>query len=52
MDEIEIALDKNALSRYRRIERRARKEFDQRYFARPGRGLPQRAPDIEAAIGG
>ena len=35
----------------RRIEKRARRDFDQRYWSRPGRGLPQRAPDLSAAVG-
>ena len=52
MDEIEMMLDSNAASRFRRIEKRAKKEFDQRYFSRPGRGLPQRAPDLSRAVGG
>ncbi len=50
-DEIELMLDKNANARFRRIERRAKKEFDQNYWWRPGRGLPQRAPDLAVAIG-
>ena len=49
-DEIEMALDKNAASRFRRIEKRARKDFDQKFWSRPGRGLPQRAPDLSAAF--
>ena len=52
MDEIEMMLDSNAASRFRRIEKRAKKEFNQKFFARPGRGLPQRAPDLSKAVGG
>ncbi len=51
-DEIEAAIDPIANARFRRIEKRARKDFDQRYWSRPGRGLPQRAPDLGAAVGG
>ena len=51
-DEIEAAIDPNAPRRFKRIEQRAKKDFDQRFFARPGRGLPQRAPDLGAAVGG
>jgi hypothetical protein len=50
-DEIEIMLNKDANARFRCIERRAKKEFDQNYWSRPGRGLPQRAPDLAVAIG-
>ncbi len=50
-DEIEVMLNPDANARFRRIEKRARKDFDQRYWSRPGRGLPQRALDL-AAIGG
>ena len=51
-DEIEAAIDPNASARFRRIEKRARRDFGQRFFARPGRGLPQRAPDLSKAVGG
>ena len=50
-DEIEVMLNPEAIARFRRIEKRARKDFDQRYWSRPGRGLPQRAPDFSAAAG-
>ena len=46
-----MAVDPIANARFRRIEKRAKRDFDQRYWSRPGRGLPQRAPDLGAAIG-
>ena len=49
-DEIEVMLNPDANARFKRIEKRARKDFDQRYWSRPGRGLPQRAPDLGAAV--
>ena len=51
-DELEAMIDPNANARFRRIEKRAKKEFNQRFFARPGRGLPQRAPELSKAVGG
>ncbi len=42
-DEIEAMIDPNANARFRRIEKRARKDFDQRYWWRPGRPLPELA---------
>jgi hypothetical protein len=50
-DEIALAPDPDAASRFRRIERQAEREFGQKFFSRPGRGLPQRPPDLAAAIG-
>jgi hypothetical protein len=50
-DEQALWLDPNANRRFRQIEKRARKEFGQKFFSKPGKGLPQRAPDLEAAIG-
>lgn len=52
-DNLAKAIDPEYADRFRRIERRARKEYGQGYFSRPGRGvIPQRAPDLEAALGG
>jgi len=35
----------------RRIEQRANREFKQRYYWRPGKALPDRAPNIDRALG-
>ncbi len=51
-DEIEAMIDPNAAARFRRIEKRAKRDFDQKFWSRPGRGLPQRVPDLGAAVGG
>ncbi len=51
-DELELMLNPDANARFRRIEKRATKDFNQRFFARPGRGVPQRPPDLRAALGG
>ena len=49
-DEIDLALDPKARQRFRNIETRARRDYKQRFFSRPGRGLPQRAPDLSQAV--
>ena len=36
----------------RRIERRAKKEFNQSFWWSPGESTPERAPDFGAAVGG
>lgn len=36
----------------RRMERRAKKEFGQRYWWEPGEAAPDRAPNLGAAVGG
>ena len=51
-DELEAAIDPNAARSFRMIEQRAKRDFNQNFFARPGRGLPQRAPDLSKAVGG
>ncbi len=50
-DELEAAIDPNAARSFRMIERRANRDFNQNFFARPVRGLPQRAPDLGEAVG-
>ncbi len=50
-DELALWLDPNANRRFRQIEKRARREFDQKFFSKPGKGLPQRLPDLSAAGG-
>ena len=51
-DELEAAIDPNARRSFRMIEHRARREYRQRFWWRPGTSAPQRAPDLEAALGG
>ena len=41
----------DAAKKFRRIEKNARKEFDQRFWWAPGDPLPERAPDL-GAVGG
>ena len=51
-DEILEWTDPGHARRFRNIERRAKRDFDQRFFAPPGGGFPERAPDVGAAVGG
>ncbi len=50
-DELDWMLDPKASAAFRATEQRAREEHDQRFFSRPGKGLPQRSPDLGAALG-
>ena len=50
-DEILMWTDPGASQGFRRIERRAKKDFDQRFWWRPGRTLPERVPELLAAVG-
>ncbi|WP_395020999.1 hypothetical protein [Dongia sp.] len=43
-------LDRDAAGSFRRMEQRARKEYGQSFWWRPGRNAPDRAPNIGAAI--
>lgn len=49
-DRLAEMADPDAPRRFRRIERRAAKEFGQRYWAPPGGGV-ERLPDLGAATG-
>ena len=51
-DELEAAIDPNAAKSFRRIERAARRDYDQRFWWRPSTTLPWRGPDLGAATGG
>ena len=51
-DELEAAIDPNAAQSFRMIENRARRDYRQTFFWRPGTPAPQRAPDLGAAAGG
>ncbi len=48
-DELEAAIDPNAQRSFRMIEQRARRDYRQRFFWRPGTSTPQRVPDLGAA---
>lgn len=50
-DELQRSLDPEADKIYRRQIKDARREYGQNYWWRPGRGQPERAPDISKAIG-
>ena len=50
-NELEAVVDPNASRSFRVIENRARRDYRQRFFWRPGKRAPQRAPDLGAAAG-
>ena len=50
-DELEAAIDPNAAKSFRMIEQRARRDYRQRFWWRPGTRAPQRAADLEVAVG-
>lgn len=50
-DEMLKATDPDYSQRFRRMERRARKDYGSGFFSRPGQGIvPQRAPDLATAL--
>lgn len=49
-DEIQKAIDPDALERFRRQEQKYRREQGQRFWWRPGRALPDRAPNLSNAM--
>ena len=52
-DEMLKATDPQYVQRFRRMERKARREFGADFFSRPGRGvIPQRPPDLSTALRG
>jgi hypothetical protein len=51
-DELQKELDPNYAASFRRMEARARNEFDQDFWWRPGETSPDRAPDFENALEG
>lgn len=51
-DQLSWWADPNAARGFARIERRAARDFGQAFFWRPGEALPDRAPDLGAAMGG
>ena len=51
-DELEAAIDPNAARPFRMIEQRARRDYQQRFFWKPGTRTPQRLPEMGAALSG
>ncbi len=51
-NQLQLALDPKAKRSFRRLEKRARREYGQRFWWRPGRSAPSRAPNLSAAFGG
>ncbi len=51
-DELEAAIDPNAARSFRMIEQSARRDYQQRFFWKPGTRAPQRLPEMGAALGG
>ena len=51
VDQALLYADPKARSKMRRLETRYRNEFGQRYWWKPGSKEPERAPDLEKAIG-
>lgn len=47
LDQMQLYADPKARSNMRRLESRYRREYGQRYWWRPGKTEPSRAPDIE-----
>ena len=50
-DQVRMMVDPDAPSRMRRLERRYMNERGQEYWWRPGQTSPDRAPNLEAALG-
>ncbi|CAK9020270.1 Uncharacterized protein SCF082_LOCUS14853 [Durusdinium trenchii] len=50
MDEVERAVNPDAHSRWRRLQRRYQRDYDQEYWWRPGEASPDRLPDASAAL--
>lgn len=49
-DQLELLSNPDAQKRFNRITRKRRKEFEQDYWWKPGELLPDRLPDIGAAV--
>jgi len=50
LDRLRLMADPKAEQRFKRLERRFIKEYDQEYWWRPGEAVPERAPNIGAAV--
>ena len=51
LDQLQLMGDPKARSKFRRIQRKRRKDYGQDYWWRPGAVTPRRAPKLEAATG-
>ena len=52
LDQLSLLSDPDARSRLQRLEQKARKEYGQEFWWKPGQALPDRAPGLSKAIGG
>jgi hypothetical protein len=50
-DSIRRLADPQAETSFRRIMQRARKDYDQEFYWKPGAALPDRPPDVSAVVG-
>lgn len=50
LDEIDRLIDDDAPHRFRRIEEKARRDFGQKFWWRPGKSSPERVPDLGAVV--
>lgn len=51
-DQVQTMADPDYRRSFQRMERRAKKDFDQEFWWRPGQSTPSRAPDLQAALEG
>lgn len=52
LDQLQMKVDPRARESFRTIERNAKKDFNQRYWWRPGKRRPGRQPNVDEIIGG
>lgn len=52
LDQVEKAVDPSYDKRMRRIEKRMRDQKGQEFWWTPGKGSPERGPDLKTAVGG
>jgi hypothetical protein len=50
IDQLTLMTDRKANARFKRMESRLRKEYGQKYWWRPGKVTPKRAPDLSAIM--
>jgi hypothetical protein len=51
-DNIQALIDPDYRKSFARFEKRMKQDFDQHFWWRPGKNLPDRAPDFGRAVGG
>lgn len=51
LDQLRLMTDPDAHRRFRRMERRLNRDYDQEYWWRPGSNQPDRSPDISNVMG-